>query len=144
MRINIPSLCFFLAVMLTINCSEQFSSNFKDYNEVVQSQSWEGNWIPRDLPKDAVNIYESHDLDINAVIMRYETQRNMKKTLYSSCSSIQNVNELKFAVIREKWWPAPLFGDAKISSHEYWYYRCKNGFYAVQFREKSTVYFWQN
>lgn len=144
MRMNASSLYFFITVMLTINCSEQFSSYFKNYNEAVQSQSWKGNWIPRNLPKDAVNISESHNLDINAVILKYETNRNMKNALDSSCSTIQNVNELDFAVIREKWWPTPLFGNAKLSSNEYWYYQCENGFYAVQFSEKTTVYYWKN
>jgi hypothetical protein len=133
-----------LLIFAEVSCSEQISSHFKDYGDAVLSQSWIGNWIPRGFPTDAVEIFESHDLENNAVIMKYRVHRSIKRALDSTCKKIENSNAIDFAVIREKWWPAPLYGKAWGSSNEYWYYICQSGHYAVQFLDTTTAYYWRN
>jgi hypothetical protein len=141
---NRNKIIFAISVIFAFNCSDKISSYFANQKEAINSTSWEGNWIPKRLPIDAYDIYETHDLDLNAIIMKYKANRNLKKDFDTTLIKIQAVNIPKYALIGEKWWPAPLYKEARYSSNEYWYYEDSTGNYAVQFMDTATAYYWRN
>ncbi len=121
---------------------ERYDSQFKNYEELIKSQSWKGGWVPKIVPKDAVNIKESHYIDHSSVILSFEFSNDFKGKLDGICKEI-NFNDIQFSNINAKWWPNSLEGNAFGSSHEYHYYSCPDigGYFAIPFGIKKA-YFW--
>lgn len=141
----IPKAFSFLTIscLFLISCSflERFDSHFDDYSKVIESQSWKGGWLPRNLPKDAFDIYESHDLDTNERIVWFKVINDFKAVLDSSCQSV-TIEKIEFLRINAEWWPQPLYDKAVFPSHEFYYYICESGYFAIPSRDKNYVYFW--
>jgi hypothetical protein len=123
---------------------ERHDSHFNDYAELTNSQSWKGGWAPKLIPKDSINIHESHDIDTNSVIFSFDFSGNFKDQLDKICGKKTGYDDIQFANINAKWWPNSLTGDGFASSHEYHYYSCPDaeGYFAIPFSSK-TAYFWR-
>ena len=132
--------------LLMSGCSlfEKADHRYPSYVAAVQSQSWKGGWFPGLLPKDALNIRESHWIDRSSVIVSFEFGGDFKALLGTRCARLGGL-EIKFSDMKASWWPGNLYGEAFGSSHEYDYYRCSdNGvaYYALPFGG-SKAYFWR-
>lgn len=130
-------------LFLGCNYLEQYDSHYANYTEVVNSQSWKGGWIPKLLPKDAVNIQESHYIDRTSVILVFDFSKDFKSKLDKICNNKKKAN-IQFAIMNAKWWPNSLTRNATFSNHEYYYYSCHDteGFFAIPFGSKKA-YYWR-
>jgi hypothetical protein len=137
--ILIVSVFAFAACELT----ERFDSNYKNYNEAIDSNSWKGHWLPRQLPEDAINILESHYVDSSRTIATFEFSVDFREKLKNDCKENNRIDNIKFANMNAKWWPNSLVGSAAASSHEYYYYTCsETEYFAIPFSE-NRAYFWR-
>ena len=135
-----------ILILSIANCGllERFDNKYANYSEAVKSQSWKGGWLPDLLPKDAINIFESHYIDRSSVIVAFEFAEDFKTILNNKCKKTDGYH-IKFADMKASWWPNSLTGEAFGSSHEYYYYECSdNGvaYFAVPFGQQKA-YFWR-
>ena len=123
---------------------ERYDSQFNNYSELTNSKSWKGGWVPKQIPKDAVNIKESHYIDRSSVILAFDFSEDFKGELDKNCDN-KNVHEIKFANIDAKWWPNSLKGSAFASSHEHHFFSCPDieGYFAIPFGSEK-VYYWRS
>ena len=145
-KMNIISssiLCVLILFVSSYGCSERLDNKYLDYSEAIESQSWKGGWLPRLLPKDAVNISESHYSDRSSIIVSFEFRENFETVLDAKCKKTDGYH-IEFADMTADWWPESLVGEARVSSHEYYYYKCSgdSGYFAIPFEEKKA-YFWK-
>ena len=133
-----------LLILLVSGCDffERKDNKYKDYSEAIESQSWKGGWLPELLPKDAINIFESHYIDRPSVIVSFEFTGDFKAVLDNKCTKTPHI---KFADMNASWWPNNLTGEAFGSSHEYHYYKCFDKgvcYFAIPF-DQQKAYFWR-
>lgn len=134
---------FILSIYFGCDFVERSDSNFKNYNEAIESDSWKGNWLPKQLPEDAINIYESHYIDDTRTIVAFEFHGNFGEQLKKDCKKTDGFNNIKLASMNAKWWPNSLVGNGFASSHEYYYYVCsETEYFAIPF-DKKEAYFWR-
>ena len=137
---GIFNIFLFCLVISSCNSVERFDNQYKDYAEAIESQSWKGGWLPRLLPKDAVNISESHYIDRPSIIVSFEFRENFKTVLDAACTKTDGYH-IEFYDMTTDWWPGSLVGEARVSSDEYYYYRCSDGsgYFAIPFEEKKHI-----
>ena len=112
-------------------CGDQYSDTFEDWEAVRRSGSIERGWIPAWLPKQAITIWERHDLDTNAVIVLFDVAENSKFPENIECEDVDGVSP---PTIRSSRFPDDLhlYENAK---------KC-DGYYVI--RDGNRVFVWQN
>jgi hypothetical protein len=79
MKYNIYLFSFFLIV----SCNENFEKQFKNYQELKNSNYYKKGWIPSIIPLDAYDIKEVHNIDTNNTygIFRYQNPESFSKII---------------------------------------------------------------
>jgi hypothetical protein len=140
------TLIFIMVIFSISSCGwfERFDNSYSSYSEATESQSWKGGWLPHLLPKDARNILESHYVDRSSVIVSFEFTEDFRAVLDAKCRKTEG-HHMRFADMNASWWPNSLTGEAFGSSHEYYYYECRDDefdYYAIPFGQRRA-YFWR-
>lgn len=147
---------FFLKLLIVtllfamVGCSERLETFYQTFNEAKKSGAVEKGWIPKTLPKSAVNIKEVHDLDTNMVWIRFEIddiEDNDFLKRYTKVSS-RDVKDHLPRDPRVSWWPRHLL-DGQGSYSNYLFYQTSesiHGYRRVLFfgrkNGKGYIYCW--
>ena len=76
--------CTFLSLAM-LNRLENPSSEFANYQEMADSGLIQAGWIPRGIPKSAVDITETHNLDTNIVRISFTFEPGDISAAEKSC-----------------------------------------------------------
>lgn len=78
-----------------------------NYSEAIESQSWKGEWLPKLLPKDAINAFESHYIDMICTIVSFNFLEDFKEILDLECTKTGGYH-IEFTSLKASWWPNEL------------------------------------
>ena len=133
-----------LFVLFICSCSKwETSENFyKTYNDAVAQDALKRGWIPEIIPESAINIYEKHDIDTNALILTFKYKDGLNSVLVDTCQQL-NVSEVKWPKIKAQWWPSDLTEMSKFSTPRFIFYYCSqySGYFAINTNDREA-YFW--
>jgi len=95
-------LCFLL-----FSCGDVTDGFYKTLGDAKKSGDYEKGWLPRILPDSSYEIYERHDLDTNAVWVRFKVNKKDIVKLSSQLEEVQSVeiDSIQFPEPPVKWWP---------------------------------------
>lgn len=90
---NAPRFCSGLGVpillaLTTLGCGEQRVVHYASYLDASRDGAVLRGWIPSYVPQSAVEIVEVHDLDTNALLMRFRADPDAVRMMVASLGSI--------------------------------------------------------
>lgn len=103
---NNRNLIIILLILLLFSCGELQDSFYKTLDDAKRSGAVERGWLPPVLPDSSCDIYERHDLDTNAVWIRFKINKNDMDKLLSQMEEVPpaEMDVVQFPEPRIKWW----------------------------------------
>lgn len=101
-------------------------------------------WIPPWIPANATDVYEAHDLDNNASILRYTLPQGATFIMPNSCHAI-DPELLPPARLRRAWWPREILEIRTDDNTAPVFFTCHEtgGGYAAVLTPENKVYLWR-
>jgi hypothetical protein len=120
MRFTVPSLLVAACLVAIAACSETVDSRYKSYPEAVAAGAVSRGWVPSWLPHQASEILEVHDIDTNAVMLRFSYPKGLQVRPPANCHRT-TAAEVKAAPFKRAWWPDAIPArSGGTANHEYW------------------------
>jgi hypothetical protein len=116
-KIRLNLLLVVMPALLVLSCDEQMSAHYRDRTAAATAFAFEQGWLPGQIPMDAVNIYEIHDIDTNRVWIRFDMPASTVAQFVGSLQRVldNRIRQLQFPVPRRaKWWD---LGVARVRSN---------------------------
>lgn len=101
-KLIILSLC-----LLLFSCGDVEDGYYKTLDDAKRSGDYEKGWLPPILPDSSYEIYERHDLDTNAVWIRFRVNKKGISELAAQLEEIQSneIGTVQFPALHVEWWP---------------------------------------
>jgi hypothetical protein len=118
-------------------CSETFDTTYKSYSEAVSAGAVSRGWVPNWLPEQASDILEVHNIDSNAVMLRFSYPETVTVALPANCRRT-TLAEVTAPPFKRSWWPADVpEGNSSTPKHEYW--NCANQHVVILARQRQGL-----
>jgi len=140
-----------IPVLLLLSCQEQISVHYGNRVAAVKDSAFERGWLPSQIPSDAVNIYEQHDIDTNRVWIRFDVPTSTRAQLLRSLQQIQDdrIGQLRFPTPRRaNWWDLGIVrarsngvNEVKPPIYSADWHQPNSGFVFID-QSKGRIYYW--
>lgn len=119
---------------------------YPNYDAVIQAGALgKGKWIPEFLPRSAVNIRETHNIDTNEEWLFFNFNYSTDiENLGKSCKQVSSHN-IVYPRYPGGWWPKTLYRrneDTQSLDRNYEYYSCEDGGIIAIDSKKGEVFYW--
>lgn len=126
------------AAFLLSACVETFDSRYASIEEAVADDAISRGWIPGWLPGSSRNIRETHNIDTNSYMIRFEFPEGERVTVPAECVQTQP-KALPQPPFSRRWWPSDVPGKGS-EAHRHTYFRCsEKQFVAIG---RGEAYIW--
>jgi hypothetical protein len=131
-----------MTILVAAACQETFESRFDNHAALERSSSSRGDWIPKWVPSSARDIYERHNIDTNASLLRFSYGSPDEPPFGSACKPTAT-HCGRGSHLSADWWPDDL-GSERAPSDRYQLFECaeESGCLAVVKSEKEA-FFWR-
>ena len=106
--------------------------HYKNYNSLIQSETFSHGWVPGYLPKDVSDIHIRYSIDSNRVIMRFTSTKNHFKTYNCQTTTKEDASKPDEAILKRiNWWlPKKIMNDIyhkkENTEEEHTLYKCSH------------------
>jgi hypothetical protein len=116
-----------LAFFLTLACSalETPEVHYPTYAAALADGAVARGWVPDQVPQDATDIHEIHDLDTEEVWIRFSFTGDARAGFAHSCTEADPLHVAwPRATRRLSWWPEDMLQAATRPASPYHFFRC--------------------
>lgn len=148
----------FLTALYFLRIGEMKESFYSDISAARKAGAIEPGWLPKVIPESSTAIYEKHDLDTNAVWLKFKFDRRDIGDLISKIDEIKpsEIKDVAFSNPKVRWWPKELTKDYLIKGQPklgIYKYNCVlqfadnrqktvPGFFVIDWHS-NIAYYWQ-
>lgn len=125
-----------IAALLTTACVETLDNRYASYAEAVADEAVPHGWVPAWLPLSSRNIRETHNIDTNHFMVKFEFPEAESGFIPAGCVEARPAS-LPRAPFSRSWWPADIPGPA-TAPHKY--FRCPERQYVALGRGEAFVW----
>lgn len=113
-------LVFVFLSLFVLACSETKDNFYKTIDEARRNSAFDKGWIPDILPASSREIHERHDLDTNAVWLRFKFDKTDVKGLIDQLEEIKpaEINTIEITRPNVNWWPKDLNKDSLMKNEQ--------------------------
>lgn len=127
----------FIILGLVVGCEqwskETIDNHFASLTETEAKDTMNRGWIPSWLPQTATDIFETHNIDSNAIMLRFSFPAHNDLVLPPTCKKT-SVNALPLPPFKRTWWP-----DDLTTSSTYLFFECvADGYWYLAVDQRSN------
>lgn len=124
-----------------VGCAwEQPSSSFDNLDGAVESGMVAAGWLPAWIPSSATRLKERHDIDTNAVILRFEFDMSIGSPAFFKGCKIVSAKRVESPRLDAWWWPE----NEALLSMPHLYQCADDSAYLAIPAEGGVAYVWSN
>ena len=128
-----------LSLLFLVACSDTFERTYKTRTEAEYDGAIAAGWVPYWFPHDAMEIREAHNIDTNAVMVRFTYPTEHEVKLPQSCVRTTGIATPP-PPFKRAWWPESV-PEHEATAERYAYHKCGEQYVAL-LRSEGEGFVW--